>query len=110
MLRQRSPLTLVILRRRFLSPKDLVAITAPKEVKITQSLVKLGRFGLFAVLLGRISTGSSFSASRPTNSICLTTPYHFVPHLSCKLLIVKKKLEGLATPFWDFGQNTRTCG
>jgi hypothetical protein len=37
---------------------------ATGEVKATQSMVKLGRFGLFIVLLGRFSTGSSFSASR----------------------------------------------
>jgi len=36
--------------------------TATREVKAAQSSVKLGRIGLFIVLLGRFSTGSSFSA------------------------------------------------
>jgi hypothetical protein len=61
---------------------------------MAESLVNLVRLELFVLLLGRISTGSSFSASRPTDSIYLTTSYHFVPHLSRKLLIVKSKLEG----------------
>jgi hypothetical protein len=77
---------------------------------MAQSRVKVGRFGLFAVLLGRISTGSSFSASRSTISIYLTTPYHFVPHLTRKSLIVKRKLKGRTIPFWLLGQNTSTCG
>ena len=75
-----------------------------------QSTVKLGWFRLFSLLLGRISTGSSFSASRPTISICLTTLYHFLPHLSCKSLIVKSKHEGAdvtKVPIW---QSTRPCG
>jgi hypothetical protein len=75
-----------------------------------QSLVNLGRFGLFALLLGRISTGSSFSASRPTTLTFLTTLFHFLPHLSCKSLIVKNKLEGIdvtKVPIW---QSTRPCG
>jgi hypothetical protein len=77
---------------------------------MAQSLVNLVRFGLFAALLGRIPTGSSFSASRPTISNCLTTSYHFVPHLSRKLLIVKRKLKGMTILFWMLGQSTRTCG
>jgi len=39
-------------------------VTATREVKAAQSNVKLGWFGLFAVLLGRFPTGSSLSASR----------------------------------------------
>jgi hypothetical protein len=77
---------------------------------MAQSLVNLVRFGLFAVLLGRISTGSSFLASRPTISNCLTTPYHFVPHLTRKLLIVKSKLEGQGMTKVLVAQNTRACG
>jgi hypothetical protein len=77
---------LVILRRRFLSPKDLFTTTAaPKEAKTTQSPLNLVRFGLFALLLGRISTGSSFSASRPPNQTFLplfTTLYHILA-VSC---------------------------
>lgn len=68
--------------------------TATGEVKAARNLVKLGWFGLFVVLLGRFPTGSSLSASASTALTCLTTPYHFVPHLNRKLLIVKRKLEG----------------
>ena len=77
---------------------------------MAQSRVKVGRFGLFAVLLGRISTGSAFSASRPTISIYLTTLYHFLPHLSCKSLIVKSKLEGVDVTKVRIWQNTTPCG
>jgi hypothetical protein len=71
-----------------------VTTTATREVKAAQSMVKLGWIGLFVVLLGRFPTGSSFSASRSHNLTLFTTLYHFVPHLSRKLLIVKRKLEG----------------
>jgi hypothetical protein len=87
----------VILTRRSWSPKDLfaTAVTATREVKATQSSVKLGWFGLFVELLGRLSTGSSFSASVPTDSNYLTTSNHFVPHLTRKSLIVNIKLKGV---------------
>ena len=77
---------------------------------MTQKLFKLARFGLLAKLSGRISTGSSFSASRPTISIDLTTLYHFLPHLSCKLLIVKSKLEGVDVTKVQNWQSTTHCG
>jgi hypothetical protein len=64
------------------------------EAETTQKLVKLGWFGLFVVPLGRFPTGSSLSASVPTTSTVFTTLYHFVPHLTRKSLIVKRKLEG----------------
>jgi len=69
------------------------ATTATREVKIVQSSVKIGRFGLSVVLLGRFPTGSSFSARASHFPAALTTSYHFVPHLSCKSFIVKHKLE-----------------
>ncbi len=59
-----------------------------------QSRVKFGRFGLFVMLLGRFPTGSSYSASVATFLLVLTTLYHFVPHLTRKLLIVKRKVYG----------------
>jgi len=60
-----------------LSPKDLLTTAAAtREVKTAQNLVKLGWFGLFVVLLGRISTGSSFSASRSHSS---KLSDHFLP-------------------------------
>jgi hypothetical protein len=78
-----------------LSLKGLLTTTAvPKEAKTTQKLFKLARFGLLAKLSGRISTGSSFSASRSHNLTLLTTWFHFVPHLTRKSLIVNRKLEG----------------
>ena len=47
-----------------------------------QSSVKVGRFGLFVVLLGRISTGSSFSALASHCPDCAlplrTTLYHIL--------------------------------
>jgi hypothetical protein len=42
-------------------------MTASGEVKATRSKVKLRWFGLFVVLLGRLTTGASFSASRYHN-------------------------------------------
>jgi len=41
-----------------------------------QSSVKVGRFGLFIVLMGRFSTGSSFSAPASHGLYCI---YHFGP-------------------------------
>jgi hypothetical protein len=84
--------------------------TTPKEAKTTQNPVKFNWFGLFTKLLGRIPTGSSFSATRSHNLILLTTLFHFVPHLSCKLLIVKRKLEGCTYTLVPVDQTTRTCG
>jgi hypothetical protein len=66
-----------------------------KEEKAAKNSVKTGRFGLFVVLLGRIPTGSTFSAPRSHKATELTTFYHFVPHLSRKSFIVKQKLDGL---------------
>jgi hypothetical protein len=45
-------------------------------VKTAQSAVKLGRFGLFVLLLGRISTGSSISAPESHEPDFY---YHFEP-------------------------------
>jgi len=93
------------------SPKDLSTTTAaPKEVKITQTPLNLWWFGLFSVLLGRFPTGSSFLASRSHYPTLLTTLYHFVPHLSCKLLIVKRKLKGRYPTMGALAQTTRHCG
>ena len=47
-----------------------------KEAKTLQTSVIAGQFGLFVVLLGRSSTGSSFSAPVSHDLHCL---YHFVP-------------------------------
>ena len=78
-----------------------------------RSSVKVGRFGLFGlfvVLLGRISTGSSFSALASHCPTVLTTSYHFVPHLSCKSFIVKQKLDaGSPTPVL-IRESTKACG
>ena len=60
-----------------------------KEVKIAQSKVELGRFGLFIVLLGRSSTGSSFSAPRSHGPYC---SIHFVP-LCTTILPVSRLLS-----------------
>jgi hypothetical protein len=43
---------------------------------MAQSSVNVGRFGLFGVLLGRLPTGSSFSAPDFHGPNCL---YHFEP-------------------------------
>jgi hypothetical protein len=104
------PLTLVILRRRFLSPKDLTTTAAKKEAKTTQELVKLGWFGRFVLLLGRFSTGSSLSLPVPTTLIWLTTVFHFVPHLTRKSLIVNNKLEGRVPTVGLIQQSASTCG
>jgi len=81
-----------------------------KEAKTTQNLVKLARFGLFAVLLGRFSTGSSFALPAPTTFTLSTTLYHFVPHLTRKSLIVKRKLEGTAFAVPSLQLSTSSCG
>jgi len=91
---------LVIPRRRPLAPRDLGSLrertskTATKEAKTAQSKVKLGRFGLFVVLLGRFPTGSSFSAPSSHG------PYyshHFVPLcttiLTVSLLLSSRNLK-----------------
>jgi hypothetical protein len=87
-----------------------VTMTAKREVKAAQEMVKLGWFGLFVVLLGRFSTGSSISASRSHNLTLLTTLYHFVPHLTRKSLIVNNKLEGWHPTLGGIQQSARTCG
>jgi hypothetical protein len=66
-----------------------------KEEKAAKSSAKTSWIGLFDELLGRIPTGSTFSAPRSHRTTKLTTFYHFVPHLSCKSFIVKKKLAGV---------------
>ncbi len=87
-----------------------VTTTATREVKAAQSMVKLGWFGLFVVLLGRFPTGSSLSASRSHALPVLTTLYHFVPHLTRKSLIVKRKLEGRVPTVGLIRQSTSSCG
>jgi len=54
--------------------------------------LKVGRFGLSVVLLGRFPPALVFSSGF-TALTCVTTSYHFVPHLSCKSFIVKQKLD-----------------
>src|SRR5271169_1929591 len=39
-----------------------------------------------------------------------TTSYHFVPHLSCKSFIVKKKLNGGSPTPAPIQENTKACG
>jgi len=46
------------------------------EVKAARSWAKFGRFGLFSVLLGRLPTGSTFSAPNFHRHLCLD---HFKP-------------------------------
>lgn len=75
-----------------------------------QSVVKLGWFGLFVVLLGRFPTGSSFQLRYATGLTDLTTSYHFVPHLSRKSFIVKQKLLGTMTTVGAFSKTTSPCG
>ena len=75
-----------------------------------QSTVKVGRFRLFIVLLGRIPTGSTFSAPRSHQATELTTFYHFVPHLSCKSFFVKKKLAGECPTYAPKFEIAKACG
>jgi hypothetical protein len=44
------------------------------------------------LLLGRFPTGSSYSASVATYQSFVATLYHFRPHLTRKLLIVKREV------------------
>ena len=75
-----------------------------------QSSVNPGRLGLFFVLLGRFPTGSSFQLRYATALTDPATSYHFVPHLSRKSFIVKRKLDG-AIPAWTSNSETTvTCG
>ena len=74
-----------------------------------QSSVKFGRFGL-SVVLGRIPTGSTFSAPLCQIATELTTFYHFVPHLSRKSFIVKQKLEGVNPTSRVLRESTMACG
>jgi hypothetical protein len=85
-------------------------MAAPEELKITQNRVNLSWFGLCFELLGRFPTGSSLFATRSHDFPVLTTPYHFVPHLSRKLLIVKRKLKGRVNTLVHAAQSTRACG
>jgi hypothetical protein len=78
------------------------------EVKAAQNMVKVGRFGLFVVLLGRISTGSSISA--PNSHRLYATFYHFVPHLIFKSFIVKQELAGVDPTLELIPENTKACG
>jgi hypothetical protein len=75
-----------------------------------QSVVKLGWFGLFVVLLGRLATGSSFQLRYSTVFTDSTTSYHFVPHLSRKSFIVKQKLLGTIPTVGSFRKTTSRCG
>jgi hypothetical protein len=75
-----------------------------------QSVVKLGWFGLFVVLLGRFPTGSSFQLRYATALTDPSTSYHFVPHLSRKSFIVKQKLIGTIPTVGEFYKTTRPCG
>src|ERR1700688_1413939 len=84
--------------------------TTTREVKAAQSSVNLCWFGLFFELLGRFPTGSSLSGTRSHDLPVLTTPYHFVPHLSRKLLIVNRKVKGWTNTLVPPAQTTRTCG
>jgi hypothetical protein len=81
-----------------------------KGVKAAQSELKVRRFGLFVVLLGRISTGSSISAPTSTDSTDLATFYHFVPHLNRKSFIVKQELDGGSPTPALIPENTMPCG
>jgi hypothetical protein len=80
------------------------------EAKATQSRSKFGCSGLFDLLLGRLPTGSSLSASVATNRTVLTTLYHFVPHLTCKSFIVNRKLKGQHPALVGSIQTTSRCG
>jgi len=81
-----------------------------KEEKAAKNSVKCGRFGLLIVLLGRIPTGSTFSAPRSHQATELTTFYHFVPHLSRKSFIVKKKLAGERPTYAPKFEIAKACG
>ena len=85
-------------------------MTSLKEEKAAKSSVKTGRIGLFNELLGRIPTGSTFSAPRFHRATKLTTFYHFVPHLSCKSFIVKQKLAGASPTSVLILETTNRCG
>ena len=76
-----------------------------KEAKVAQSSVS---FELSVGLLGRIPTGSTFSAPRCHKAIEATTFYHFVPHLRRKSFIVKQKLAGY-NPVWAPPSQTTTA-
>src|ERR1017187_5820055 len=51
-----------------------------------------------------------YQLSVPTTSTVSTTPYHFVPHLTRKSLIVKHKLRGRVPTPEVIRQNTSACG
>ena len=81
-----------------------------KEEKAAKDSVNTGRFGLFIVLLGRIPTGSTFSAPRSHQATELTTFNHFVPHLSRKSFIVKQKLVGARPTSTPLRETAKPCG
>jgi len=83
---------------------------ASKEEKAAKNSVTSERFWLFTVILGRIPTGSTFSAPRSHQATELTTFYHFVPHLSCKSFIVKKKLAGECPTYAPKFEIAKACG
>jgi len=83
---------------------------AMKEEKAAKSSAKAGRSGLFIVLSGRIPTGSTFQLLAPTGLPKLATFFHFVPHLSCKSFIVKKKLEGASPTSTLTRETAKHCG
>lgn len=82
-------------------------MTAMQEAKVAQSSIN---FGLSVVLLGRIPTGSTFSAPNCQETSELTTFYHFHPHLSRKSFIVKRKLEGRRPTPALSEESTISCG
>src|SRR3954469_20326888 len=79
------------------------SVLRSKEVKAAQYTVKVGQFGLFVVLLGRISTGSSISAPQSTALPLVplsTTLYHI---LAVSRLLSSRNLQvndPLVHSFW----------
>jgi hypothetical protein len=90
--------------------KSRVWHATKKEEKTAKNSVTSERFWLFTVLLGRIPTGSTFSAPRSHQATELTTFYHFVPHLSRKSFIVKQKLAGTHPTYPRISEITKACG
>ncbi len=80
------------------------------EEKAAKDSVKSGRFGLVIVLLGRIPTGSTIQLLVSHRATAFTTFYHFVPHLTRKSFIVKRKLAG-RRPTWARAlEIAKACG
>ena len=100
----------------FSSPKDLGALRESTAFFAVEQIARLAHFLNYDSYEGGKS-GAKFGQTRSVRAVCrafgsvshrllfyqlpvptallvLTTPYHFVPHLSRKLLIVKRKLKG----------------